>query len=79
MDLSKRTKSVWGVAALYVLGVLVLRYAGSGTSWWVALSAGAVLTPLALWMGWLRSRLREQAAEFGRRRTRPWPEERRRR
>ncbi|MDQ0747241.1 hypothetical protein QF034_001472 [Streptomyces africanus] len=43
-----------------------------------ALPLALVTTPLALWMGRLRGRLNEQAAEWGRRRFRPWPEERRR-
>ncbi|MEU1017415.1 hypothetical protein ABZ383_35900 [Streptomyces sp. NPDC005900] len=78
MELSKRTKNALGVAALYVFAVLVVRFADGGTSWWTALLFGLVVTPLALWAAWLRRRMIERGAEYGRRRLRPWPEERRR-
>ncbi|MEV1026511.1 hypothetical protein [Streptomyces sp. NPDC050264] len=78
MNLSKRTRDVLIVAAVYAVVVLVLRFSGAGIGWWMALLLGLVVTPLGFWMGWLRRRLAERAAEAGRRRFRPWPEERRR-
>ncbi|WP_329557292.1 hypothetical protein [Streptomyces sp. NBC_00696] len=67
MDLTKRTRNVLTVAALYVVVVLVLRFSGSGMGWWTALMVGLVVTPLAVWMRWLRRRSTERAIEFGRR------------
>ncbi|MBB4716404.1 hypothetical protein [Streptomyces luteogriseus] len=62
---------------LYALVVLMLRFT-AGDGWGTSLLIALVVTPLALWMGWLRRRTNEQAREWGRRRVRPWPEERRR-
>ncbi|MDG9712387.1 hypothetical protein [Streptomyces sp. DH10] len=76
--MTKWQKSAAYALALYVLSVVVLRFSSGGQGWGTALLLALVTTPLALWMGWLRSRLNEQAAEWGRRRFRPWPEERRR-
>jgi hypothetical protein len=63
--------------ALYALVVLMLRFT-TGEGWDTSLLIALVVTPLAFWMGWLRRRTSEQAREWGRRRVRPWPEERRR-
>ncbi|MFD8232046.1 hypothetical protein ACFV20_09140 [Streptomyces sp. NPDC059696] len=62
---------------LYALVTVMLRFS-SGEEWGTALLIALLITPLAFWMGWLRRRMNEQAAEWGRRRVRPWPEERRR-
>lgn len=79
MNLTKRTRDVLIVVALYVVAVLALRFSGDGVSWWMALLLGLVVTPLALWIGWLRRRFTERAAEYGRRHgAYPWPEDRRR-
>ncbi|MEU1851648.1 hypothetical protein ABZ499_20815 [Streptomyces sp. NPDC019990] len=64
--------------ALYALMVAMIRFSADGAGWDTALLIALAVTPLALWMGWLRRRLNEQAVEWGRRRARPWPEERRR-
>ncbi|WP_406004725.1 hypothetical protein OG440_37875 [Streptomyces sp. NBC_00637] len=66
------------VLVLYGLLALMIRFAGGGIGWGWPLAAAVVATPLVLWMVWLRRRMREQAQEWGRRRFRPWPEERRR-
>ncbi|CAL9395464.1 hypothetical protein [Streptomyces sp. NPDC057794] len=76
--MTKWQKNAALALALYALSVLVIRYSSGGTGWGTALLLALVTTPLALWMGWLRGRLTEQAAERARRRVRPWPEERRR-
>jgi hypothetical protein len=65
--------------ALYALMVLMIRFADGGTGWGTALPAALVATPLVLWAIWLRGRLMERARDWGRRRFRPWPEERLRR
>lgn len=77
MNLTKRMRSVLVAVVIYVVAVLALRFSGSGIDWWTALAMGLVVTPLALWMAWLRRRFTERAVEFGRRRASPWPEERR--
>ncbi|OQR65839.1 hypothetical protein B6E66_01825 [Streptomyces maremycinicus] len=64
--------------ALYGPLALLIRFTGSGIGWGPALLAALVATPLTLWMVWLRRRMTEQAQDWGRRRFRPWPEERRR-
>ncbi|MFJ7333520.1 hypothetical protein ACIQUU_09765 [Streptomyces sp. NPDC101116] len=64
-------------SALYALVVVTVRFS-SGEGWDMALLIALVITPLAFWMGRLRRRMTEQAQEWGRRRVRPWPEERRR-
>ncbi|MFD7681036.1 hypothetical protein [Streptomyces sp. NPDC060187] len=80
MNLTKRTRTVLTAAALYVVVVLLLRFSGSGMGWWMALAVGLVVTPLALWMTWLRRRFTERAMEFGRRHgPSAWPEDRHRR
>ncbi|WP_455355693.1 hypothetical protein [Streptomyces sp. SYSU K217416] len=61
---------VWAGAAL------LLRFE-SGAGWEASVLLGAVVAPLALWMGWLRRRMNERAREWGRRRTQPWPDEKR--
>ena len=61
--------------ALYALLAVVFRFSAGG-EWGTALLLALVVTPLALWMGWLRRRINEQAREWGRRKARPWPEER---
>lgn len=76
--MTKRQKNVAYALALYALVVVMIRFSADGTGWGMALLIALAVTPLALWMGWLRRRLNEQAAEWGRRRLRPWPEERRR-
>ncbi|MEU0587694.1 hypothetical protein [Streptomyces sp. NPDC006132] len=76
--MTKGQKNAAYALALYALLAVVFRYASGGMGWGTALLIALVATPLALWMGWLRRRLNEQAAEWGRRRFRPWPEERRR-
>ncbi|MFD5340250.1 hypothetical protein [Streptomyces hawaiiensis] len=76
--MTKRQKYAAYALALYALLVVVFRYSSGGTGWGTALLLALAATPLALWMGWLRGRLNERAAEWGRRRFRPWPEERRR-
>ncbi|MEV7079843.1 hypothetical protein AB0N88_15025 [Streptomyces sp. NPDC093516] len=76
--MTKWQKDVAVALALYALMAVVIRYSSGGTGWGTALLVALVATPLALWMGWLRRRLNEQAVEWGRRRVRPWPEERRR-
>ncbi|NEB80889.1 hypothetical protein G3I40_37630 [Streptomyces sp. SID14478] len=79
MNLSKRTRNVLIAATVYVVVVLALRFSGSGIGWWMALAMGAVATPLALWMTWLRRRFNERAMAFGRRHgPYAWPEDRRR-
>ncbi|OPG11026.1 hypothetical protein B1R27_00580 [Streptomyces sp. GKU 895] len=78
VNLTKSLRTVPVALVIYVFVVLVLRFSGSGITWWRALAMGLVVTPLALWMAWLRRRFTERAIEFGRRRARPWPEERRR-
>ncbi|KOX05410.1 hypothetical protein ADK65_03035 [Streptomyces sp. NRRL B-1140] len=75
--MTKWQKNAAYTLALYALAVVVLRFS-SGEGWGAALLIALVVTPLALWMGRLRRRMNEQAAEWGRRRVRPWPEERRR-
>ncbi|MFJ2162748.1 hypothetical protein [Streptomyces sp. NPDC087856] len=80
MNFTKRTQNVLTAATLYVVVVLALRFSGSGMGWWMASTVGLVVTPLALWMTWLRRRLAEQAIEFGRRHgPSAWPEDRHRR
>lgn len=74
----KRTQYMLGAGATYAAVALFLRFAGSGVGWGAALLFALVATPLVFWAAWLRGRMREQAAEWGRRRFRPWPEERRR-
>jgi predicted alpha/beta hydrolase len=75
--MTKWQKNAAYALALYALVVVLLRFS-SGEEWGVALLIALVVTPLAFWMGWLRRRMSEQAQEWGRRRFRPWPEERRR-
>ncbi|MEU3932239.1 hypothetical protein AB0E85_09360 [Streptomyces sp. NPDC029044] len=75
--MTKWQKNAAYALALYALVVVLFRFS-SGEGWGTALLSGLLVTPLALWMGWLRRRVNEQAAEWGRRRLRPWPEERRR-
>ncbi|GAA2222966.1 hypothetical protein [Streptomyces indiaensis] len=75
--MTKGQKNAACTLALYALVVVMLRFS-SVEEWDTALLIALVVTPLALWMGWLRRRMNEQAAEWGRRRFRPWPEERRR-
>ncbi|WP_420313269.1 hypothetical protein ACOB87_43975 [Streptomyces sp. YS-B37] len=80
MNITKRTQNVLTAATLYVVVVLALRFSGSGMGWRMASTVGLVVTPLALWMTWLRRRLAEQAIEFGRRHgPSAWPEDRHRR
>ncbi|MGA5362230.1 hypothetical protein [Streptomyces purpurascens] len=76
--MTKWQKNAAYALAIYALSAVVIRFSAGGQGWGTALLLGLVVTPLALWMGWLRRRLTEQAAEWGRRRVRPWPEERRR-
>ncbi|GGY10317.1 hypothetical protein [Streptomyces djakartensis] len=76
--MTKWQKTAAYALALYAVAVLMIRFSSGGTGWGTALLLALVATPLALWMGWLRNRLSEQAQEWGRRRVRPWPEERRR-
>ncbi|GHD24387.1 hypothetical protein GCM10010313_61100 [Streptomyces violarus] len=76
--MTKWQKNAAYALALYALLVVVFRFSSGGQGWGTALLLALVATPLALWMGWLRRRISEQAQEWGRRRTRPWPEERRR-
>ncbi|MFE7899066.1 hypothetical protein ACFU3E_16380 [Streptomyces sp. NPDC057424] len=57
---------------------MVLRFSSGGQEWGTALLLALVATPLGFWVGWLHRRLSGQAQEWGRRRFRPWPEERRR-
>ncbi|MGY0021157.1 hypothetical protein [Streptomyces sp. cg35] len=78
MNLSRRSRDALIVMAVYAVAVLVMHYSGDGVSWPMSLLLGLVVTPLAFWMGWLRRRFTERAVEAGRRRFRPWPEERRR-
>ncbi|MGC3003021.1 hypothetical protein ACPF8X_32795 [Streptomyces sp. G35A] len=75
--MTKWQKNAAYALALYALVVLMFRFS-SGEGWGEALLIALVATPLAFWMGWLRRRMSEQAQEWGRRRVRPWPEERRR-
>jgi archaellum biogenesis protein FlaJ (TadC family) len=75
--MTKWQKNAAYTLALYALVVVMFRIS-SGAGWGMALLIALVVTPLALWMGWLRRRMNEQAQEWGRRRARPWPEERRR-
>ncbi|MFJ5998332.1 hypothetical protein [Streptomyces sp. NPDC092370] len=75
--MTKWQKNAAYTLALYALVVVMLRFS-SGEGWGSALLIALALTPLAFWMGWLRRRMSEQAQEWGRRRVRPWPEERRR-
>ncbi|MEU6685360.1 hypothetical protein [Streptomyces sp. NPDC046832] len=75
--MTKGQKNAACTLALYALVVVMLRSSSVEESD-TALLIALVITPLALWMGWLRRRMNEQAAEWGRRRFRPWPEERRR-
>ncbi|MGW3851511.1 hypothetical protein [Streptomyces fagopyri] len=80
MNLTKRAGNLLTAAAIYAVAVLALRFSGSGMGWWMALALGLVVTPLALWMTWLRRRFTERAVEFGRRHgPSAWPEERHRR
>ncbi|MFD5133208.1 hypothetical protein [Streptomyces olindensis] len=76
--MTKGQKNAAYALALYALLAVVFRLSSGGQGWGTALLLALVATPLALWMGWLRRRLNEQAVEWGRRRARPWPEERRR-
>ncbi|MGI5424672.1 hypothetical protein [Streptomyces sp. CA-179760] len=76
--MTKWQKNAACALAIYALSVVVLRFSVGGQGWGTALLLALVVTPLTLWMGWLRGRLNEQAAEWGRRRAWPWPEERRR-
>ncbi|KOV97325.1 hypothetical protein ADL04_16000 [Streptomyces sp. NRRL B-3648] len=66
------------VLAMYGLFAVVFRYGAGDVGWVPALLGALVATPLVLWMIWLRRRIRERAQEWGRRRFRPWPEERNR-
>ncbi|MER7479686.1 hypothetical protein ABTX60_18970 [Streptomyces sp. NPDC126510] len=75
--MTKWRKNAAYTLALYGLTVVMLRFS-SGEGWGRALLIALVITPLAFWIGWLRRRMSEQAQEWGRRRLRPWPEERRR-
>ncbi|MEU9055493.1 DUF4229 domain-containing protein [Streptomyces sp. NPDC048384] len=74
----KRVKYAGFVLVFFALLVVVIRFGGAGVGWGHALLGALVATPLGLWMIWLRRRMTEQAQEWGRRRFRPWPEERRR-
>jgi hypothetical protein len=76
--MSKPVRMTGVVLALYALIVLVTRFGGAGVGWGPALLGAVVSTPLVLWAAWLRRRIRERAQEWGRRRYRPWPEERHR-
>ncbi|MGW2035282.1 hypothetical protein [Streptomyces sp. NPDC001356] len=76
--MSKPLRRACVVLALYVLVAVMIRFSGGGADWGPALLSALVVTPLALWMVWLRRRIRERAQEWGRRRSRPWPEERHR-
>ncbi|MFF7445511.1 MULTISPECIES: hypothetical protein [unclassified Streptomyces] len=71
-------KQVCGALVLYAVLALMIRFADGGVGWGQALSAALVGTPLVMWMVWLRSRLMDQARDWGRRKRQPWPEERRR-
>lgn len=64
--------------AFYGLLAVLIRFANGGIGWGPALLAALVATPLGLWMVWLRRRVTEQGQDWGRRKFRPWPEERRR-
>ncbi|MFF7857524.1 hypothetical protein [Streptomyces sp. NPDC007904] len=75
--MTKWQKNAAYALALYALVVLMFRFS-SGEGWGEALLLALVVTPLAFWMGRLRRPMSEQAQEWGRRRVRPWPEERRR-
>ncbi|MFG2440732.1 hypothetical protein [Streptomyces sp. NPDC048508] len=80
MNLTKRTRNVLTVAALYVVVVVALRFSGSGMGWLMALGMGLAVTPLALWITWLRRHFTERARAFGRRHgSAAWPEDRHRR
>ncbi|KOX11578.1 hypothetical protein ADL04_01555 [Streptomyces sp. NRRL B-3648] len=63
---------------MYVVLAVMFRYSAGGRGWSPALLGALAATPLVLWMTWLRRSIRERAQEWGRRRFRPWPEERRR-
>ncbi|MEV4336986.1 hypothetical protein [Streptomyces sp. NPDC049590] len=76
--MSKPLRTAGVVVGMYALLVLGIRFAGGGVGWGPALLIALVLTPLALWLTWLRRRMRERAREWGQRRFRPWPEERHR-
>jgi hypothetical protein len=73
----KWKKNAGWALALYALLAVVIRFS-YGEGWGPSLLLALVATPLVLWATWLHRRINEQAQEWGRRRFRPWPEERRR-
>ncbi|MEU4201030.1 hypothetical protein AB0B79_33010 [Streptomyces sp. NPDC039022] len=62
--------------ATWVTIILILQYE-TEMSWARSALWGALVTPLAFWMTWLRTRLNEHAREWGRRHSRAWSERKR--
>lgn len=73
---TRKAKTGAFAVAIWITITLILQYE-TEASWARSVLWGALATPLAFWMAWLRTRMNEHAREWGRRHSRAWPERKR--